>query len=174
MSSSSGNSPARLIGEGFDRSLYFAVVRNVDEWPERLVAPQAHFGVLLVMDASAVQDERLSALARKLLDQGMAYFCGWGPGCSRVHDVVDMEIVQRDLPESADVMTTWHENEDLDDALWFAAFAAPADDYTETCRAVLAIVVDQPEWSARVEADLRNFEAFNDRVLSRDELSERS
>jgi hypothetical protein len=103
----------------------------------------------------------------------MAYFCGWGPDCSRVHDVVDMEVVRRDLPDDAHVMTTWHDEEDLDDALWFAQFALPDDDYIDTCRAVLAIVVDQPEWSARLEADLRDFEAFNDRILSQDELIER-
>jgi hypothetical protein len=126
------------------------------------------------MDASALEAERMSALARKLLDQGMAYFCGWGPDCSRVHDVVDEEVVQRNLSEEADVMTTWHDDEDLDDALWFAEFAVPSDDYIDTCRTVLAIVVDQAEWSARVEADLRDFEAFNARILSQDELIEPS
>ena len=120
------------------------------------------------MDATSVDADQVAALAVKLLNQGVVYLCAWGPDCERVHDIFDGERGRRAETDDAFLVTTWHDEEDLDDALWFAVFAAPSDDHIDTCRAVLAIVVDQPEWSERVEAALTDFDAFNQEVLARE------
>ena len=126
------------------------------------------------MDATHVDQAGVTALANKLLDQGMVYLCAWGPGSSRVHDIFDDVEIERDVStDAAFLMTTWHEGEDLDDALWFAVVSAiPAEDYIETCRAVLAIVIDQPEWRERVVTALADFKAFDKEVLAREAASD--
>jgi hypothetical protein len=138
-----------------------AHIADVDEWPDELDGPQPHFVVLLAMDATSVDAERVAALAAKLMNQGMVYLCAWGPGCERVHDIVDGVRGRRVETDEAFLVTTWHAEEDLDDALWDAVYAVPTDDYIDTCRAVLAIVVDGADWSERVEAAFTDFEAFD-------------
>ena len=32
---------------------------------------------------------RIPGLIQKLIDQGAAYFCLWGPDCERMHDLID-------------------------------------------------------------------------------------
>lgn len=66
----------------------------------------------------------------------MVYFCAWGRGSERFHDVVDEVLVVDDLGErrfsgskSGDVvMTTWHEGESLAEALeFFTTLAVPTE-----------------------------------------------
>jgi hypothetical protein len=174
-SSSSGDKSPQLVGYGaLDRSLYVGEVSDVAEWPDELNAPRPHFVVLLAMDATHVDAASVTALAKKLLDQGMVYLCAWGPGSSRVHDIFDdVEIEREASTDAAFLMTTWHEGEDLDDTLWFAVVSAvPAEDYIETCRAVLAIVVDQPEWKERVVTAFGDFEKFEKEILAGESASD--
>jgi hypothetical protein len=146
--------------------LYLAHIADVDDWPNELDEPQPHFIVLLAMDATSMDAARVATLAAKLMDQGMVYLCASGPGCERVHDIFDGERGRRVETDDAFVVTTWHDDEDLDDALWEAVYAVPTDDYSATCRAVLAIVVDGADWSERAESAFTDFEAFDKRVAS--------
>jgi hypothetical protein len=157
------------VGRGADRGLYLAHVADVDDWPGRVEAPAPHFVVLLAMDATSVDDRRLAGLAAKLMDQGMVYLCAWGPGCERVHDAFDDERTRRGETDDDFVPTTWFDDEALDDALWYAVVAvAPVDRYYESCRAVLVIVVAQPEWRDRARAAFADFDAFSAALLERE------
>ena len=125
------------------RALYLAQLGDVTDWPRELDEPGAHFVVFLALDARGVPDEAVARLADALIRQGAAYVCTWGPDCERVHDLFDAAIGKR-FPgeEEARVMTTWHADDDLDQALWFALFSAcPDDPFVETCGSLLAIVV---------------------------------
>jgi hypothetical protein len=171
LSSSSGDSGLRLLGRGGvdDRSLYLAHIDDLDQWPLDLDKPQAHFVVLLVMDASSVERDRIASLARKLMDQGMVYLHAWGSDSRRVHGIFDE--VEEDRGVSTDdafVVTDDHEGDDLDDALWDAVMAPPTDAYIDSCRAVVAIVVDQSEWKDRVKRAFEDFDSFNEEILDRD------
>ena len=164
-----GHNRPRLVGRGGDRSLYLAPISHVDDWPEQVDEPKPHFIVLLAMDATSVEGIRLAALAKKLLNQGMVYLCAWGPDCGRVHHFFDVALGRCGFePDDAFVVTDWFDDEDLDDALWYAVTVCPTDAYIESCRAVVAIVVDQSQWSGRVEAAFADFEAFNEAVLARE------
>jgi hypothetical protein len=160
----------RLLGRGgLDRSLYFAQIRDVDEWPDELPEPRPHFVVLLAMDATSTNDESIASLATKLISQGMVELHAWGPECNRIHDIFDRVEADRGVwTDDAFVSTSWYEDEDLDDAMWGAVYAVPTDAYIDTCRAVVAIVVDHPEWGERVETAFADFEAFDDAVLARE------
>ncbi len=90
--------------------------------------PSPHFSCLLVCDARSWSDEIILAAADHLLDRGLAYFCAWGPDCERVHDLVDDAILRSEVDgpnylhgddERYPVLTTWHSEETLDEALWY-------------------------------------------------------
>src|SRR6266545_3152384 len=148
------------------RDLYFAQLQDVGEWPEQIDEPTPHF-VVLAMDARAVESDRIASFANRLIAQGMVYLCAWGPACERVHDIFDEVDIERGSTGDAFLMTTWHEVEELDDALWFALFATnPGEDYIDTCRAVLAVVIDHPEWGEQVKARLADVDRFNNEVLA--------
>ncbi len=102
-----------------------------------------------------------------LLDRGLAYFCAWGPESERVHDLVDWAIERRELdgldypPAIGDlrylVMTTWHEEETLDDALsYLLVLAHPEVAYGATCKSRLAISVGSAAWASQIETRLRS------------------
>jgi hypothetical protein len=152
-----------------DREVYVAWVRDAGDWPAEIDDPQPHFVVVLAMDASAVESDRISSFANRLIAQGMVYLCAWGPDCKRVHDIVDDLRSERPETDDAFVATDWFEDEDLDEALWCAVFSAyPSEDYMESCGAVLAIVVDNPEWRRHVEARLIDMDHFNDEMLAQE------
>jgi hypothetical protein len=86
----------------------------------------------------------------------MVYFCAWGPGCERFHDIVDQVIVEDGIgrrfvpptPRDA-VMTTWHDRESLEDALdFFATSAVATDGYGANSRYRVVISVESPEWAS--------------------------
>jgi hypothetical protein len=141
------------------RSLYAARLERLDDWPEAIDEPPPHFVAFLALDPAGVADEVLIRFADKLLDQGAAYICAWGPDCERVHDRVDdaraagVSVADDD----AVVPTTWHAGEPLDQALWFALYAAcPHDRYIETCGSLLAVVSGPDEWEEQVRRRLSN------------------
>jgi hypothetical protein len=56
---------------------------------------------------------------------GCVYFIAWGENCERWHDDMDdvhLETYAYKPPDDKFMMTTWHANETLEEALWFAKF----------------------------------------------------
>jgi len=97
-----------------------------------LTRGRGDFGLLLVCDARSRSVEDISALSRASLLAGMHWFSSWGPDCERVHDIVDEDIVDlviqdegradavgQPAPARDLVMTTWHDDEPLSEALEF-------------------------------------------------------
>jgi hypothetical protein len=138
------------------RRLYLADPDRPAEWPETLAAPDRPFVAFVAMDAGDVETDQLYAFAERLLDQGTSCVCAWGPDCERVHDLVDEAAVMRELDsegvEPNHVMTTWHDNESLSEALDFALNLALPDEHLSPSRPdFLAVVVGQPDWARQVE-----------------------
>ncbi|MEP6889345.1 MAG: hypothetical protein ABI955_01455 [Nitrospirota bacterium] len=82
------------------------------------------------------------------LAQGAVYLCDWGPDCERVRDIIDEVIVNRNPGETDEdvIMTTWHDDEALNEALWFAVNSAyPAGAYEGTCETLVAITVENKD-----------------------------
>jgi hypothetical protein len=145
-----------------ERELYFIAASDFGALSESLAFPSAHFVALLVADTTRVTDATLSSFARALVAAGCSYFCAWGPGCERVHDLFDQECSFT----PAVIMTTWHAKEPLDDALWFFLRTSwPDDAYFDSTRAAVAITVDNAEWASRVESRMRDIRALADDVL---------
>ena len=79
--------------------------------------------------AVVVAEESVSAEWQALVSEwlvrcGCLYMVAWGANCSSWDDSVDWANIEafdfKQIPEDRFVMTTWHEDQPLSEALWFA------------------------------------------------------
>jgi hypothetical protein len=133
-------------------------------WPESLKLPSHRFRLLVAADVNEVDGLTIAEFARTALSNGMVYFCAWGPGCSRFHDIVDDVIACDDAtqrlfagPNDSDtVMTTWHEDESLNEAIeYFLELAYPTDGFAGGSDYWLAMSLGNAEWTRNLEAQLK-------------------
>ena len=165
-------SQVRLVGRGgvsdeYARDLFLSVVDDLHDWNPDLSAVHRPFTVLCALDADGVDVNHLWDFATRLLDAGCMYVCAWGPRCEWVHDVFDAALVGEtgELPYGEDVMTTWHNDESLDEALWFAIYVADLPD--ASIRSVLAVA--SPPHAAQLERRLADTDQLSQDVLVEDE-----
>jgi hypothetical protein len=162
----------RLVGRTAapERLLYVARVSDLASWqPLTLEESIGPFIGFIAIDTSEVPGDALRAFAVDLLDNGCVYMCAWGPDASRIEVVFDLVAVEAEAagtPYVEDVlMTTSHEEESLDDALWFAVFGAfPPEG---EARAVLAVC--DSAWSDEIEFRFADSQKWNAEVLKADE-----
>jgi hypothetical protein len=148
-----------------ERALYVTQIPSLADWPDTIDEPKPHFAAFVAADSSPASEGELRAFARRLLAQGAVHVSAWGPGCERLHDAFDAESEGSTPP----IATTWHADDTLDEALWFALFASfPDEAYVETTDSVLAVVVADPQWAAHVRGRIGNPEALWRSGLARD------
>ena len=79
--------------------------------------------VLIVSELEVSQDWR-NRIADWLVKSRCLYVVAWGVQCENWHDTVDWTILEEfdfgDIPDDRFVMTTWHADEPLSEAMWFA------------------------------------------------------
>ena len=126
------------------------------EWAASLTPPTKRFYLFVAADTSQEPVGRISDFAIAALSTGVVYLCAWGNGCERFHDIVDECIADADLelrkfvrPNDKDVvMTTWHSQETLEDALdFFASCAVPTNGFAEDSDFRIVACVGHPEWA---------------------------
>jgi len=145
-----------------DRDLYFLSVGEARSLPDSISLPCEKFAVFLAFDATGLNHAEIAPIAQALLRAGAVYLCCYGPDCERVHDIIDEELLQSTLDQrdaSSVVMTTWHSDDPLEDALLFFVFNSyPDDEYFDACKAGLAISI-HPSWGDRIIRGLRDLTA---------------
>ena len=153
------------------RELYSLHLETADGLSQlNLSSPK--FVAFLAWDSSHATIEAISQVAEKLLNSGCVYLCAWGNGCERVHDIMDVVLVGPDPSDDvAPVMTTWHQDDSLDEALWFFLNSTwPDDQYFDDCRSAIAITVGgSREFQDRIAFALTYPREFSGQVLSREE-----
>lgn len=127
--------------------------------------PKRHFACLLAWDASHDSADMVATFVGRLLSGGASYIVCWGPGCERVHDIVDELASHPDdnfgIPDDACVMTTWHDSEPLEEALcFFLTNSQPDAHYEGSTRVGLAISVGSSEWAKKIAAALDHPQEF--------------
>jgi hypothetical protein len=165
----------RLIGETRDRrQLYLAQLTRLEDWPTQLEEPARPFVVFTAFDAKRLTDDELLKFARQLLDQGCVYACSWGSEALRVHNAFDDAVVDARLAgqlyvaEDDVVMTTSHEDESLDEALWFAVFCA----YPEHDKdGGVLVAISEHTWAGEIESRLADAEQWSARLVEAEEES---
>jgi hypothetical protein len=79
--------------------------------------------------AVIVADEKVSETWRRhvadwIVESGCLYVMAWGIDCEKWHDGVDWAVLEKfdyaDIPDDRFVMTTWHADEPLTEAFWYA------------------------------------------------------
>lgn len=145
-----------------ERELYFIAVPEIAVLSAAFTFASPHFVALLVTESTHIADDALATFSTGLVRAGCSYFCAWGPDCSRAHDIFDLQCLDIDPV----IMTTWHDDEPLDDAIWFFLRTTfPDDAYFDTTRTALAVVVGAPEWASHVERRMRDIPALAHDVL---------
>jgi hypothetical protein len=131
---------------------------SINQLAEQLPRRRRYFTLLLAWDALEIDKARLIELFRPLVDRGLTYFCAWGSDCEKVHDAVDLADIGRmgiSGSENYIVMTTWHHDEPLEEALWFFnTLAIPAEDFISSDLERFAVAIGNPEWAVRMELGL--------------------
>ena len=120
---------------------------SLEELPDRLVHVRQHFSLLLAWDApEKLIGGELDAL-KILLYDGLIYFCAWGKNCERVHDTVDHCDIDR--PQKVDhiIVTTWHEQETLKQAMFYFRHCVIPDRPLQNTRYDrFAVSIGRPDW----------------------------
>jgi hypothetical protein len=149
---------SRIIENAPTRSLFFCPCENFEGLAMEVRSNSHHFGLFIAADASKVSDERIRAIAKVLLGRGLAYLCAWGPECERVHDIFDLAELELDPQGTRGVvMTTWHNDEPLSEAIWFFVSAAyPDESYEKTCLEWIVAGVGTEQWNESIRTETTN------------------
>lgn len=85
------------------------------------------FRALIVSETEVMQEWR-NHVSEWLVKSGCLYVVAWGTECERWHDTVDYSVLEEfdygDIPNDRFIMTTWHADEPLSEAMWFAGQCA--------------------------------------------------
>ena len=117
----------------------------------------SHFKVVVVADAE-VAEMTMWENSRTLIESGCLYALCWGQDCEAWHDAIDDAYLEatnyEDVPEDKQVVSTWHEDEDLEEVFWFARHRAvhPAHELRET---LILHIADAPR-REELEAQFRD------------------
>jgi hypothetical protein len=153
-----------------DRHLYLVELATADALPTDLSLEGLHFACAILLDGNATNTDAIGRMAVSLLEQGLIYACTWGPGCERVHDNIDEELVGGgpEMPRfPLEVVTTWHANDSLDDALYYwLSITQPHDKYSESCTSSLVLSIGNAEWAACAREVVANPKGFCTGVLA--------
>ena len=150
------------------RRLFSIDIASTGDLP-RLNLPAGNFACLLAWDARGVSADTVSAFVEPLLRAGASYFVCWGPDCERVHDIIDEVVSHPDadfgVPEQSCIMTTWHDSESLQEALWFFLVSScPDEHYQDSTHVALAIAIGSPAWGAELTKALDDPREFGQRI----------
>lgn len=149
---------ARLAHEtpsdGLPRRYFSLEAESLQDLALAIPAVEGQFVLFLACDGTNLPDEELRAFSVAMLERGIAYLVAWGPDCSRVHYRFDLAEVDRDIDlglEGPSVMTSWHEDESLEEAFYFFLFNAwPDEAFEDTCNTAIAAAVGNAPWSSRL------------------------
>ena len=84
--------------------------------------------IAIVLVEDEVIDTWMWDASRWLVASGCRYMLAWGQECEAWHDAVDDANLEafdyEEVPEDRVVMTTWHEDDDMEEVFWFAKHRA--------------------------------------------------
>jgi hypothetical protein len=82
---------------------------------------------VIVSEVKVTQEWR-NGISEWLLKSGCLYVVAWGVECEEWHDTADWTNLEQfefgHIPDDRFVMTTWHADEPLSEAMWFAGQCA--------------------------------------------------
>jgi hypothetical protein len=126
-------------------------IGTIEELSDAIQPRNPQFTLFLAWDALALDQAQLRKWMQPLVDRGLVYFCAWGRECKALHDAVDMcDIEPQKNSGNPDffIMTTWHDDEPLEEALWFfQTLALPTEPPIVGNFDRFAVAVGNPQWA---------------------------
>ena len=115
---------------------------DYDLWMIRLESPfsfqapfdKQDFALLLVVVDPTITIEDRTTICKEIIQQGCRYAVCTGMDCSSWHDFIDMAYLESDPefspPDERFVMTTWHEDESLEEVVEYFRSNAHFESFT--------------------------------------------
>lgn len=151
-----------------ERQLFMVNVAAPQSIPRNLDLGSPNFGCFIAWDASHSTTAEVVSLIEPLIEAGCVYFCCWGPSCERVHDIID----ESDPYTDGVIMTTWHDSEPLEEALWFFLNVTwPDAKFENSFHASIAVTIGSEEWASLVRSALGDPRRFSSDVLAKEEVN---
>ncbi len=135
------------LGEYGDSPLYACHLSKASDGLPELSFDTPYFLCLIGGDFTKVPTVDLVHLISELLARGACYFVCWGTGCESFHDLIDDFLIGDDRYSSEDtvIMTTWHPDDSVEEALFYLLCAAwPSQGYADQASAKLALLINEP------------------------------
>lgn len=112
--------------------------------------PGEEFALLLVIRDPDVTPDEKATLSRQIVDAGCRYAVCTGVDSGGWDDSIDHAVVEAELagrrPESKTVMTTWHENETLEEVVTFFLNHTTFEDFRPSFRLALQLGGTDQDW----------------------------
>lgn len=136
---------------------------------KKLEFPTSHFVLLLAANYFPIDQEEMIEVATNLISKGNAYLCAWGGGCTNGDTNWDIAAVESEAEKKYGffTMTTWHEDESLEEAVWYSLNAAYVDEHIWDTTSVILVTIEDEEWKAQIEEICSNPLDFNRRLLDK-------
>lgn len=146
----------KLISQQGDRR--FWLLRLEPPYEARLQRFVGPFVAIVVACDSSITPEQQANLSAQLVAVDCRYMLAWGANASSWDDSVDMAFIRTDPnfdpPSDRFVMTTWHDNETIQDVVWFALTNTTFDSHD--FRDYLALMIgEDPEIEAELVAAIQ-------------------
>lgn len=147
-----------IFPEAPAREIYVCLAESIGDLPGEIRASSPSFGLLLALDAKALNDQEILGAAAKLVEKSLVVLCAWGPDCERVHDLFDRAAKNKndELADDDVIMTTWHSRETLTEAMWFFIHAAfPTQSFEPNCADWIIAPIRNRDWEEEVRTKIR-------------------
>jgi hypothetical protein len=126
-------------------------VESLEHLPQCLPHARQYFSLLLAWHGPEHLNAGQSVAIKELVDCGLIYFCAWGENCESVHDAVDHCDIHRLQKVDHIIMTTWHKDETLEEAMFFFQdCVCPAEPLQDMPYDRFAVSVGRPDWYQRM------------------------
>jgi hypothetical protein len=117
-------------------------LRPGDTPPDLISAP---YRTVIIAD-QGVSEDWLNRIAQWIVAIGSLYVIAWGVDCAKWHDGVDWAVLELfdfgEIPDDRFVMTTWHSDEPITEAFWYAGHCAIHSDVQLTETIILYVAVE--------------------------------
>jgi hypothetical protein len=153
------------MGEATDedgrRVLYTGYLEALGAWRDFVGSEwdsigEEPFALFLACDATLIPTEVIAEFASWCIDRGVFWVSTWGPDCERVHDIFDeVDVGEGGATSRPVVMTSWHDNEALDEAAVLFWWAFPDRGKPGGPHRV-ALAVGRPDWDRALQRIARH------------------
>jgi len=148
-----------------EKVVYLCPSETIEDLADKTTPRSPNFGLFVALNALHVTDESILRAAKKLLSKGLACLCAWGPDCARVHDLFDVAAREINDELSGDdvIMTTWHSDESIEEALWFFIECEfVTGKFTQTCKDWIIAPISNSEWEQLIRGDTARINSTTD------------